>query len=60
MYVFENLPLTLSHTSVICLRYTFQGNVISTGEGLYSEEMKEGAELSFELLIWKRESEDNI
>lgn len=49
MYVFENLPMTLSHTSVICLQYTFQGNLNSTGEGLYSEEMKEGAELLFEL-----------
>lgn len=60
MYVFENLPMTLSHTSVICIQYTFQRNLNSTGEGLYSEEMKEGAELSFELFTWKTESEDSI
>lgn len=60
MHVFENLPMTLSHASVICLRSTFQGNLISTRESLYSEEMKERAELSFELLTWKTESEDSI
>lgn len=54
MYVFENLPMTLSHASVIGLRYTIQGNLISTREGLYSKEMKEGADFYLNCLLGKQ------
>lgn len=47
MSVFEDLPMTLSDASVICLWYTFQGSLLSTRESLYSEGMKERVELSF-------------
>lgn len=54
MYVFDNLPMTLSHASVICLLYTFQRNLISTREGLYSEEMKEGEDFYLKCLLGKQ------